>query len=62
MIGKIATSLGEHGINIGSMQVGRKRVGEVQLMVLTVDQKISKKVLEDIAGVDGIDKADVVEV
>ena len=62
MIGKIATSLGEHGINIGSMQVGRKRVGEVQLMVLTVDQKISKKVLEDITSVDGIDKADVVEV
>jgi D-3-phosphoglycerate dehydrogenase len=62
MIGRIATSLGEHNINIGSMQVGRKQVGGTQLMVLTVDQKISKKALEDVEGVDGIEKVDVVEI
>ncbi|MEE8402472.1 MAG: phosphoglycerate dehydrogenase [Candidatus Hydrothermarchaeaceae archaeon] len=62
MIGRIATSLGEHGINIGSMQVGRKQVGGVQLMILTVDQKISKETLEDISSVDGIEKANVVEI
>ena len=62
MIGRIAMSLGEHGINIGSMQVGRKQVGGVQLMVLTVDHKISKEALEDIASVDGIEEANVVEV
>jgi hypothetical protein len=31
-------------------------------MVLTVDHKISKEALEDIASVDGIEKANVVEV
>jgi D-3-phosphoglycerate dehydrogenase len=62
MIGRIAMSLGEHGINIGSMQVGRKQVGGLQLMVLTVDHKISKEALKDIASVDGIEEANVVEI
>ena len=62
MIGRIATSLGKHGINIGSMQVGRKRVGGIQLMVLTVDQKVSKKALGSIASIDGIKKVDVAEI
>lgn len=62
MIGKIATSLGEHNINIGSMQVGRKQVGGVQLTVLTVDHKISKEALKAISVVDGIEKVNVVEV
>jgi D-3-phosphoglycerate dehydrogenase len=61
MIGKIATSLGEHDINIGAMQVGRKKVGEMQLMVLTVDSKISKESLAGIAKIDGIEKASTVE-
>ncbi|MEE8401143.1 MAG: phosphoglycerate dehydrogenase [Candidatus Hydrothermarchaeaceae archaeon] len=62
MIGKIATSLGEHDINIGSMQVGRKQVGEIQLMVLTIDNKISKEALEDITSVDGIERVKFVEI
>jgi D-3-phosphoglycerate dehydrogenase len=62
MIGRIATSLGKHGINIGSMQVGRKRVGGIQLMVLTVDQKVSKKARESIASIDGIKKVDIAEI
>lgn len=62
MIGKIATSLGEHDINIGSMQVGRKQVGEIQLMVLTIDNKISKEALEDITSVEGIERVKFVEI
>ncbi len=61
MIGKIATSLGGHDINIGAMQVGRKKVGEMQLMVLTVDSKISKEALAGIAKIGGIEKASTVE-
>lgn len=61
MIGKIATSLGEHDINIGAMQVGRKKVGEMQLMVLTVDSKISKEALVGITKISGIEKASTVE-
>jgi D-3-phosphoglycerate dehydrogenase len=62
MIGKIALSLGENNINIGSMQVGRKEVGGIQLMVLTVDHKINKKILNVISGLDGIKKVNRVKV
>ena len=61
MIGKIATSLGEHDINIGAMQVGRRKVGETQLMVLTVDSKISKEALKGMSKIGGIEKATTVE-
>lgn len=61
MIGKVATSLGNYGVNIASMQVGRKSPGELQLMVLTVDQKISKEVLEVINKIDGVNRVKMAE-
>ncbi|MEE8168424.1 MAG: phosphoglycerate dehydrogenase [Candidatus Hydrothermarchaeales archaeon] len=56
MIGKVATALGERNINIGSMQVGRKDRGGVQLMVLTLDQDLSRDDVEAITAIDGITK------
>ena len=56
MIGKVATLLGKRNINIGSMQVGRKVVGEAQLMALTVDQPVSREVLKAISKINGIEK------
>ncbi|MFQ6105840.1 MAG: phosphoglycerate dehydrogenase, partial [Candidatus Hydrothermarchaeaceae archaeon] len=61
IIGKVALSLGERRINIGSMQVGRKKVGGMQLMVLRVDHKVSDEVLESIGKIDGVKKALAVE-
>jgi D-3-phosphoglycerate dehydrogenase len=61
MIGRVALSLGENNINIGLMQVGRKEVGGIQLMVLTVDQKIPKDVLSAICAIKGIEKVKMVE-
>jgi D-3-phosphoglycerate dehydrogenase len=54
MIGRVALSLGENKINIGSMQVGRKEVGGIQLMVLTVDHEVPSEVLDTIYSIDGI--------
>jgi D-3-phosphoglycerate dehydrogenase len=54
MIGRVALSLGENKINIGSMQVGRKEVGGIQLMVLTVDHEVPNEVLDTIYSIDGI--------
>jgi len=56
MIGKVATALGERNINIGSMQVGRKAKGGLQLMVLTLDQDLDRESKEAMAALDGITK------
>ncbi|MFQ5815393.1 MAG: phosphoglycerate dehydrogenase [Candidatus Hydrothermarchaeaceae archaeon] len=61
MIGKVATALGERKINIGSMQVGRKAKGGVQLMVLTLDQGLAREDREAIAGLGGIEKVGMAE-
>ncbi|MEK6977605.1 MAG: ACT domain-containing protein, partial [Candidatus Hydrothermarchaeota archaeon] len=56
MIGKVAMALGERGINIGSMQVGRKEVGGLQLMVLTVDQEVDQRVQDAVKGIAGVER------
>jgi D-3-phosphoglycerate dehydrogenase len=47
-IGTIGTKLGEHGINIAKMQVGREAPGEEAVMVVTVDQKVPEDVIDEI--------------
>ena len=54
IIGSIATTLGRHGINIGSMQAGRKKLGDTQIMALTMDQEISEEALTALSLVDGV--------
>jgi D-3-phosphoglycerate dehydrogenase len=52
MIGQIATKLGEHNINIGSMHVGRKEGS--QLMVSSVDHEVKGDILEAVKGIQGV--------
>lgn len=47
-IGTIGTKLGEHGINIAKMQVGREAPGKEAVMVVTVDQKVPPEVVDEI--------------
>lgn len=54
MIGKVGTLMGESGINIAFMQVGRKAVGSVAVMVLGVDDPISDPVMERLAKVEDL--------
>jgi D-3-phosphoglycerate dehydrogenase len=49
IIGKVGTILGEHGINIATMEVGRKAAGGDALMGLTVDSPVPTDVLGTIA-------------
>ena len=49
MIGKVGTILGDQGINIGSMQVGRKEAGGQALMAITVDAILNAELLDKIA-------------
>jgi D-3-phosphoglycerate dehydrogenase len=53
MIGKVGTILGEHGINISNMQVGRKKIGGEALMGINVDIPIPDAVVEEIKGATG---------
>jgi D-3-phosphoglycerate dehydrogenase len=46
VIGKVGTILGQAGVNIASMQVGRRRQGGEALMALTVDSVIPPGVLD----------------
>lgn len=45
MIGKVGTVLGEEGINIDRMVVGRKARGQQALMVLTLDDPVPPEIL-----------------
>jgi D-3-phosphoglycerate dehydrogenase len=48
IIGKVGTILGDHDINIATMDVGRTARGEEALMVLTVDSPVPHDVLDHI--------------
>jgi D-3-phosphoglycerate dehydrogenase len=61
IIGRVGTILGTRSINIASMYVGRKTVGENAIMVLNVDSQIPADVLEEITAIEGIDSAKQVQ-
>jgi D-3-phosphoglycerate dehydrogenase len=55
VIGNVGTLLGNEGINIASMSVGRKIAGETAIMVLNVDAEIPIGVLDKIGQIKGIE-------
>ncbi len=57
VIGAVGTILGQGGINIASMEVGRKEAGGLALMCLTVDSPIPPEVLDRIVGAVGMKSA-----
>jgi D-3-phosphoglycerate dehydrogenase len=54
MIGKIGTILGNHGINIAHMQVGRRKIGGEAVMGINVDTPIPDEVMEEIRNVEEV--------
>ena len=60
IIGKLGSLLGNHNVNIASMQVGRKIVRGEAVMVLSIDDPIPSKLLELILEVEGITSSDPV--
>ena len=56
-IGKIGTKLGEHGVNIGIMQVGRDEKGGRAIMILTLDKEIPQSVIKEIQALDNVYEA-----
>ncbi len=54
MIGKVGTLLGGANVNIASMQVARRQVGGLALMILTVDKVLDADTLARIESIEGI--------
>ncbi|MGH3442950.1 MAG: phosphoglycerate dehydrogenase [Nitriliruptorales bacterium] len=48
IIGKVGTILGDLDVNIANMQVGRREAGGEAIMVLSLDQPVSREVLAQI--------------
>jgi D-3-phosphoglycerate dehydrogenase len=61
MIGKVGACLGQYNINIASMDVGRLKVGEKAVMVLSVDSVVKEDVLTALTQLDGIQHATLVK-
>ncbi len=55
MIGRVGTALGNYGINIASMEVGRRKRGGEAVMILAVDDMVSDKMIEEISKIDGVE-------
>ena len=60
IIGKIGSLLGEHNVNIASMQVGRRVVRGEAVMVLSIDDPIPSELLGSILSISGINEANAV--
>ncbi len=62
IIGRIGTMLGQHGVNIAGMQLGRQERGGRAVAVVNVDDVIPDPVLEEIRHIPNIVYAKVVRV
>ncbi|MEF2247412.1 phosphoglycerate dehydrogenase [Paenibacillus sp. IITD108] len=54
IIGRVGTLLGNSGVNIATMQVGRNEVGGSAVMILKIDKKAPKNVLESLFAIPEI--------
>ncbi|MGH9004737.1 MAG: NAD(P)-dependent oxidoreductase, partial [Acidimicrobiia bacterium] len=61
MIGRVGTTLGDAGVNIADMALGRGPSGETALMVLSTDSPVSPEVAELLRAQDGILDAKPIE-
>jgi D-3-phosphoglycerate dehydrogenase len=57
IIGQLGSLLGEHNVNIASMQVGRRIVRGDAVMVLSIDDPIPGELLISIHAIEGIQEA-----
>ncbi|HZO89621.1 MAG TPA: phosphoglycerate dehydrogenase [Chthonomonadaceae bacterium] len=60
IIGKVGTLLGDNGINIAGMHVGRQSIGGRAIMVLLVDEPIPTEQMQQIRAISGMETAQLV--
>lgn len=54
VLGRIATFIGEAGINIGRLYLGRKKVGESALALIQIDQPMSEQLLVSLSSLPDV--------
>ncbi|MEO7719900.1 MAG: phosphoglycerate dehydrogenase [Capsulimonas sp.] len=57
IVGKVGTLLGDRGVNIAGMHVGRESEGKHALMVLLIDSAIPDEIVKEIVQIDGMENA-----
>jgi D-3-phosphoglycerate dehydrogenase len=60
MIGAVGTLLGDNGVNIAGMQLGRDKEGGLALMALMVDDDVTESVLGKMRALPGMEAARLV--
>jgi D-3-phosphoglycerate dehydrogenase len=56
-IGRLGSTLGEAGINIGTFHLGRQQAGGVAVLLLSVDTPVRADTLETIHNLPGVKRA-----
>ena len=54
VIGNVGRILGDHGINIATMQVGRKQIGGEAIMMLSFDKQLDEATISTLSNLDEI--------
>ena len=47
--------MGNGGVNIASMEVGRRKIGGEAVMILAIDDAVSQTLIEEISKIDGVE-------
>jgi D-3-phosphoglycerate dehydrogenase len=61
IIGRVGTYLGEAGINIAGMHLGRAEQWQEAVMLLNVDDPIPAPILSQVANLEGVQNARMIE-
>ncbi len=56
-IGRLGSTLGEAGVNIGTFHLGRQEAGGVAVLLLSVDTPVDQATLDRIAALPGVKRA-----
>ena len=59
VVGRVGTLLGERGINIAGIELGRERVGGMALSLIHVDEAVPREVLDELRTLPQIVSAQV---
>lgn len=61
VLGRIATFIGDEGVNIGRLYLGRKKIGERALALIQIDQSLDEDALRRLAAVSDVISVQQVE-
>ena len=61
VVGRVGTILGQHGVNIAGLELGRERVGGMAVSLMHVDEAVPDAVIEELRGLPDILSAQLLQ-